>query len=74
VQKRFCKTTDVVVLIVERREEFSVRGEVLVGAPLQVTSKYVQGVAMSDFLRHVSQVKSVCRRLVQQKGPFQQTY
>jgi hypothetical protein len=56
VQERFCKAANVVVVIVERRQEFLVRGQVPFGAPLQVASKQVQSVAMFNFLRHVSQV------------------
>ena len=56
MQERFCKAANVVVVIVERRQEFLVRGQVPFGAPLQVASKQVQSVAMFNFLRHVSQV------------------
>jgi len=56
VQERFCKPANVAVIIVERRKELLVRGQVPFGAPLQVASKQVQSVAMFDFLRHVSQV------------------
>ncbi len=55
VQETFCKATNVAVMIVERREELLVRGQVPFGEPLQMASKQVQGVAMSDFLRRVSQ-------------------
>jgi hypothetical protein len=56
VQERFCKAANVVVVIVERCQEFLVRSQVPFGAPLQVASKQVQSVAMFNFLRHVSQV------------------
>jgi hypothetical protein len=39
VQERFCKAAKVIVVIVERRQEFLVRGQVLFGAPLQMASK-----------------------------------
>ena len=56
MQEIFCKAANVAILIVKRRQELLIRGQVSSGAPLQMASKYVQGVAMSDVLRHVSQV------------------
>jgi hypothetical protein len=56
VQERFCKGANVVVVIVERRQEFLVCGQFPFGAPLQVASKQVQSVAMFNLPRHVSQV------------------
>jgi hypothetical protein len=35
VQERFCKAANVVVVIVERRQEFLVRGQIPFGAPLK---------------------------------------
>ena len=35
MQERFCKAANVAVLIVERRKEFLVSGQVLFGVPLQ---------------------------------------
>jgi hypothetical protein len=55
VQERFCKAANIVVVIVERRKELLIRGQVPFGAPLQVANKQVQIVAMFNFLRHVSQ-------------------
>ncbi len=53
MQERLCKAANVAVMIVERRKEFLICGQVPFGAPLQMASKQVQRVAMSDFLRHV---------------------
>ena len=39
VQKRFCKAANVGVMIVERREESLVGGQVPLGAPLQLAGK-----------------------------------
>ncbi|MGA7559712.1 MAG: hypothetical protein WBW01_01165 [Terriglobales bacterium] len=39
VQEIFCKAANVAVLIVERRKELLVRGQVPFGAPLQMASK-----------------------------------
>jgi len=55
LQQRFCKVANVAVRIVERRKKFHVSGQVPLGVPLQMAPKQVQGVAMSDFLQHVSQ-------------------
>jgi len=54
VQERFCKAANVAVMIVERGKELLIRGQISFDAPLQMASK--KSVAMSDFLRHVSQV------------------
>jgi hypothetical protein len=56
VQESFCKAANIVLVIVERRNELVVSGQVPFGVPLQMASKYEQSVAMSDVLRHVSQV------------------
>jgi hypothetical protein len=39
VQQRFRKPANVAVMIVERREEFPVRGQVPFGVPLQMARK-----------------------------------
>jgi hypothetical protein len=39
VQERFCKAANVAVMIVERRKELLVRGQVPFAAPLQMASK-----------------------------------
>src|SRR5208282_3556853 len=39
VQEKFCKAANVAVLIIERRKELLVRGQVQFGAPLQMASK-----------------------------------
>jgi hypothetical protein len=39
VQERFCKAANVAVMIVERREELLICGQVPFGAPLQMASK-----------------------------------
>jgi hypothetical protein len=55
----FCKAANVAVMIVEGRKEFLVSGQIPFGAPLQMASKQVQGVAMSDFHRHAGKGDSV---------------
>jgi len=39
VQERFCKAANVVVVIVERRQELLIRGQVPFDVPLQMASK-----------------------------------
>jgi hypothetical protein len=39
VQERFCKAANVAVMIVERRKELLVRGQVPFGEPIQMASK-----------------------------------
>ena len=39
MQESFCKAADVAVMIIERRKELLVRGQVPFGEPLQMASK-----------------------------------
>lgn len=55
MQERFCNSTNVVVPIVKCRKQLLVSREGSSVAPLQVTNKQVQSVAMWDGLRHVGQ-------------------
>ncbi len=56
MQQHFCNHANAVVVIIECREELLIGTEVPSVVPLQMANKEVQRVAMSDVLRHLSQL------------------
>ncbi len=56
MQQRFCNHANVAVVIVECGKQFLISSNIPAVVPLQMASEQIQRIALSDVLRHFSEL------------------